>query len=344
MKFEIPSRYLDERLITRKKHPTHDLWIYNYTAEVQLSRLWDEVTLACRGLILNSENEIIARPPAKFFNYGEPDVVIPKGKFTITEKADGSLLILTRYKGELIFATRGSFESEQVIEAQKIWKERRYDRKGWLFKEGYTYLFEIIYPENRIVVNYGNLRKLIGISWCNNEMGNFFNFPVGHGFPVVKSVKFKNIENLLHKLHDKIWHNKEGYVLRFEDGTHIKAKYDEYIRLHKIVTNLGELSVWELLCNNADSDIENIPDEFHDWFKIIKAQFTFRFSEIKSEALQNYNDIAQMKLQTRKEIAQEVLKCNNPSLIFSLIDGKDIEKAIWKMLRPTNINKLRVIE
>ncbi|HNW88071.1 MAG TPA: RNA ligase [Bacteroidales bacterium] len=338
MKFEIPPRYIDEHLVTRKKHPVHDLWIYNYTPDVQFSRLWDEVTLACRGLILDSENNIIARPPAKFFNYGEPDAIIPKHPFTITEKVDGSLLILTRYKGELIFATRGSFESDQCLEAQKIWKEKRYYRSNWLFKEGYTYLFEIIYPENRIVVDYGNARKVIAISWCHNDVGRFHDFPKGYGFPVVKQVHFKYIDNLLFKLHDKTWYNKEGYVIRFENGTHIKAKYDEYIRLHKIVTNLSELSVWELLCNDANSDIENIPDEFHDWFKATKEQLTLKFSDIKVEALQNYNDIINLNLQTRKEIAEEVLKRNNPSLIFSLIDEKNIDKAIWKMLRPINTN------
>ena len=38
-------------------------------------------------------------------------------------------------------------------------------------KPGKTYLFEIIYPENRIVVDYGDYKGLVLIDVIDNETG-----------------------------------------------------------------------------------------------------------------------------------------------------------------------------
>lgn len=55
------------RYISVAKHPQLDLFIYNYTAKSQYERYWTEETMMCRGLILDSQGQIIARPFPKFF-------------------------------------------------------------------------------------------------------------------------------------------------------------------------------------------------------------------------------------------------------------------------------------
>ena len=56
---------------------------------------------------------------------------------------DGSLIILFYYeaKMEWILASRGSFISEQCLEAQKMFDVSMYDK----LEKDLTYLFEIIY-------------------------------------------------------------------------------------------------------------------------------------------------------------------------------------------------------
>ena len=66
---EILQDYLNRGLLMKQHHPTHDLTIWNYTRKTQYGRLWDEVTLNCRGLVTNSKGDIVARPFSKFFNY-----------------------------------------------------------------------------------------------------------------------------------------------------------------------------------------------------------------------------------------------------------------------------------
>ena len=65
------------------------MWIWNYSVSVQYERLWDEITVQCRGLVTNSKGEIVARPFTKFFNYEEltPEE-IPNEYFDVYEKMD----------------------------------------------------------------------------------------------------------------------------------------------------------------------------------------------------------------------------------------------------------------
>lgn len=46
-------RMVDEKLVTVQKHPTADLFIYNYSQKVQFDKLWNEVTRQTRGLIMD---------------------------------------------------------------------------------------------------------------------------------------------------------------------------------------------------------------------------------------------------------------------------------------------------
>src|ERR1700744_2448922 len=63
---------LSERLVVARRHPTRNLTILNYTERCQYERgLWNEVTLACRGLIHDGAGNVVARPFRKFFNYGQ---------------------------------------------------------------------------------------------------------------------------------------------------------------------------------------------------------------------------------------------------------------------------------
>ena len=86
---------IEQGYIVKNKHPQADLWIYNYTQFAQFDQYWTEETIICRGLILDSQGMIKARPLPKFFNIGELAAdTLPKLPFDIYEKVDGSLGIL----------------------------------------------------------------------------------------------------------------------------------------------------------------------------------------------------------------------------------------------------------
>src|SRR5438552_12456010 len=76
----------------RRQTDGEDLVIYNYTEQTQYGRKWDPYTLACRGLVLTDDYQLVALPMNKFFNVGEPDCpALPNLAFKAYDKIDGSL-------------------------------------------------------------------------------------------------------------------------------------------------------------------------------------------------------------------------------------------------------------
>src|SRR3990167_7052542 len=94
--------YIDEGLIAEQRHPLDaNVRIYNYTHRVQYDKsLWDDVTMNCRGLILDVQQEkIVARPFRKFFNVSEhlaQGLPIPEELPIVAEKYDGCFRYDTR--------------------------------------------------------------------------------------------------------------------------------------------------------------------------------------------------------------------------------------------------------
>ncbi len=137
---------VDAGLVSCRKHSIDDLWILNYTPECQFSKSWNRTTLQCRGLIVDANGNVVARPFGKFFNLSEHDnpelPKVPYGSpFTAYEKMDGSLGIIFHYNNKWQIATRGSFESEQAKEGQKILDSMDTSNMD----KSLTYLVEIIY-------------------------------------------------------------------------------------------------------------------------------------------------------------------------------------------------------
>jgi RNA ligase len=148
MNKEILDSYVAEGWLMSQVHPTLPLTIYNYTQKTQYDGHWDEVTLACRGLIVDSSTgEILVRPIPKFFNYEEKieeaEGLINSSEYIyVQEKMDGSLGIIFNYKGEWILSSRGSFTSDQAVKGTEILKSRYNLDK---FDKNVAYFCEIIY-------------------------------------------------------------------------------------------------------------------------------------------------------------------------------------------------------
>jgi tRNA splicing ligase len=136
----ILNKYHNEGLLYKQVHPTLPLTIWNYREEVQYGNKWDEVTLMARGLVTDELGNIVARPFKKFFNDSENKHTATTD-FDVYEKMDGSCIILFNYEGEWVFASRGSFTSEQAIKAKELSSNFNLHK----LNKDYTYVFEIIY-------------------------------------------------------------------------------------------------------------------------------------------------------------------------------------------------------
>lgn len=311
----------------------HDgLVLLNYTDKAQYEGEWNFFERVSRGLILDEKTgEIVARPFDKFFNWDEQsfqgDIV------EVTEKLDGSLGILYRHRGEYRIATRGDFHSEQAIWATEFLK-KNFDLTN--LPEEYTLLFEIIYPQNRIVVDYGNRHDLVLIGVRNRFTGeDFFYNDVARiaewfGFSLPQTYHFKRIDEIL-ELAKSVDHNFEGWVVRLSDGTRLKVKGKAYLDVHKVLYNLSFRSVVEKwFAGELDEYLDGIPDEFlkevKDWVNDLEQTIQEKEQSIRKivASLPQLND--------RKDLAEWIHR-NHPEkrhLIFKFIDGHDITPFIIK--------------
>jgi RNA ligase len=131
--------------------------------------------------------------------------------------------------------------------------------------------------------------------------------------------------------------NMEGFVVKFSNGMRVKVKFSEYVRLHGILTNVSNLTVWEHLKNNYDFNVllDRVPDEFYDWLKKTIKHLQIEYNEIERLALVDFVRIFHInEITDRKKFAMEVVKSKYRSILFKLYDKKPYDDIIWKEVRP----------
>ena len=346
---------VSEGYIRSREHPDNpNLVILNYTEKAQYEKVWTPATRQCRGLIVDRvSGNVLARPFDKFFNVGEH--VHPDGYYelremrdaaavTCVDKMDGSLGILYMAPDGLpAIATRGSFTSDQAQHATALLRERYSDLQPSV---GLTYLFEIIYPENRIVLDYGDLDDLVLLGARNIETGRLHGPEAsaiwrGPRAEVLPPTTFAEALAFGDRT------NREGLVVTFEaTGLMVKIKQEDYVRLHKLVTGLNERAVWEHLSTHDGSVTglyEAIPDEFHAWVANVAHRLLEQFEVLQGRAhhafqhtIADLDYVHGMGVWERKHFAQSARDhyADLAPLLFQLLDGRDISASIWKTLKP----------
>lgn len=348
------NKYREAGWVKSQSHPSLPLTIWNYTPQTTYERKWDDVTMLCRGLVTDDQGYIVAHPFKKFFNYGELKAFdkVPSGDFTIYEKLDGSYVQVFQYRGEWIVSSKGSFISDQAVWATELWEEVDPSIKNELFSEG-NHIFELIHPSNRIVVDYGKRHDLYLLGVVFRD-GTEKTLDILRQIDAYHSFKMPNdLEKLLgwfdlDKIGDLISDDEEGFVLRFNSGERVKIKGEEYCRLHRIVTHTTSKDVWKLLKGGLDMSefLDRMPDEFLNWFKQLVGEMYIQRHLIKSEVdkylmqgcfdglyIFNADDVILPKV-SRKVLAEYFNKSEHKKLLFTLLDGKDIEPLLWDMVRP----------
>jgi len=334
----ILNEYIEKGLVVKNDHPTLPLSIYNYSRTTQYEGKWDNITKSCRGLILDREGNVVAKSFDKFFNLEEhkPEE-IPNEDFEVYEKLDGSLGILFWYQGKWILASKGSFVSDQAIKGKNILTSK-YSVEP--IPKGYTTLVEIIYPENRIVCNYGDDEVLVVLSMISNASGKELDYDSllkineETGLPVIKKYDgvqdYKTLKSLISK-------DREGYVIRFRNGFRMKIKGEEYVRLHRILTGFSNVDIWEYLKDKKDLNelLDRVPDEFDSWVRNTMNELNLEFDKIEKEYLWIFKVINRVDgVEDRKIFAEIALKYKHSSILFSMLDNRNYDEIIWKLIRP----------
>jgi RNA ligase len=367
--YELLDEMIREGYIRERRSPDGDLTLLNYTEKAQFDRVWNAATMNSRGLIFKTvfPHEIVARPFFKFFNYGEGLDFSLEEPVVVTDKVDGSLGILYKdSSGMNQIATRGSFESDQALHASHVLNTKY---AGFEPKEGWTYLFEIVYPENRIVVDYGDTDDLILLGAVHIESGSVLGPDVFLDWPGPHTEVF-GYRNLREALSAPLRPGKEGLVVRsVMDDAMVKIKQEDYVSLHRVVTGLNEREIWrrardlDLSYDYLSGDdfasqvINEIPDELHDW--VVRVSLSLRdmvynklklvnelFAQSQVEAIAPGDEWKSERGRKKAFALWLNRQCGLPLLaqknetnwlkkaMFIKYDGGDPRQYLWRLVEP----------
>ncbi len=361
MDLDVLNTLIEDHYITARDHPSLPLTILNYSAKTQYDHHWTPETRACRGLIFDWATKfIVARPFEKFFNLGEHEGALPAESFTAYEKLDGSLGVAYIDADDLpSIATRGSFTSDQAKRAtallRKNYDARALERMATLMAgpEGYTFCFEIILPENRIVVDYGAREDLVLLAVLETASGRDIHVEsqlAGQPFSRPRKWLYENLEQAVESVDGPDFDNQEGVVVRFESGLRLKIKREEYVKLHRLVTGITPRRIWEMLMDGSPPIgrlYAGTPEGFQQWAQEVVAQLEGRFKALEVRAGVDYSDIMQEIHDTPRDrgaFARLATQRQNPAVLFKLYDGKPYAETIWKRIKPGAAEPYRVAE
>lgn len=226
---------------------------------------WNKLTEVCRGKVINLNYlKITAYPFDKFFNLNETSDVteekvakyIKKAKIvTVTEKMDGSLISVTRINTtNYMITTNGDFNNIQIELAKKL-LEKKYSYFYNSMESEYTYIFELIHPEDKHIVDYKKEEKLCLLGVRDLKTQKLLTYSTvkelanKYKLDVVKQIEFTNLSDFI-KIVNGEYENKEGFVFRLigEDfDVMFKLKYIEYFNLHRLASGVSIQKIYKNL-------------------------------------------------------------------------------------------------
>lgn len=327
-----------------------DFILLKYTMELQFYNLWNNFYLECRGLVLDMRNiKVVNSPYKKFFNLNENEYSSLKRiklasnqaeEIIVRDKLDGSMISISNYQGNPFITTTGSFENSQ-IEWTKDFLLKKYPYFANNIPCDYTFIFECIYPENKIVVDYGQVNKLIltnikdnktGRLLCNNLLEDFAN---KYQLEIADKEENNSLETLmfLSKDVEKYPSNKkEGWVFRIrtkDEDILFKLKCEDYCKVHKLLSHLTPKNVFNSIIEETLDDIKTQ----------LPKHLLGVISDISSIIFEYIN-----KVNKEISICESLIKNNNLILTEELVKYRELEnyldiKIIPKLDKYSKITK-----
>lgn len=296
----------DEGMVSRRTKGY--LAIYNYTAACNYGKHWEPVARQARGLILHEPTSaVVARPFPKFFNLNElpetsEDTLPWDDPFEVSMKVDGSLGVVYHHDGRWDIATRGAFDSDQAIFARENLLPRyRLDR----IPEDLTVLVEIVYPGNRVVVDYGDLEFLSLLAARNRVTGakRGRDELVGLSSDLDMSLASPMAGKLPRDF--KFLPNTEGFVIHWPDnGLRVKVKAPDYVAAHRLLPLVSPRRVLELMAEGRVDDVAaQLPGHVRARFDEILGSLTLRLERLRLRSLRAFKQCRGALEESRKAFA-----------------------------------------
>ena len=281
----------------------------------QLWNAWDGFLQSCRSITIDVKDEIILTSPFdKFFNIGElestswdvvKELMKKASNIEFSNKLDGSICITRYVNGNFFVTTSGSLDPKEekstvLRDVKDMFLSEQCNNLRQMVKSfpEYTFMFEYIAVNNRIVVKYSKEDEgLYLIGMRNIYDGTSFSYKdlrtIASDFNTkVTSVFNGTLDEVMEQIKTKTSDEMEGFVINI-DGHLFKLKTDDYVKIHKIISRLSSPNV--LIKAIADGIYDDLLSKIPDTFKpVVKkmAKIIFEYEEHNQKLTEEYYHIA----------------------------------------------------
>ncbi|QLF83407.1 RNA ligase [Rhodococcus phage NiceHouse] len=342
---EVLDGLIENGYVSRREHKEYPLVIFNYTPIATYNfkpRDWPDALMKCRGLIVHSTSgEIVAVCQPKFWNI-DPETHNESGEFLTFDKMDGSMGVVYSYDNKLHVATRGSFHSEQAEWATEF--IQAVDNVDYciylegMIDAGFTPHVEIIYPDNKIVLEY-DYSDLVLLGYQHLKANRWW-VPANidyNAYPgrVAEEFYAESITDLPAERD-----GKEGFIIFYpKSGNKYKIKHEHYMDLHRAIFNLTDRKIWDQVYAGTQHEfIANMPNEFQDEISRKADHYVCRAIGIQAECIDLYfNWLDNNPSTSKKDFAIDFKDHPLKYFLFMYWDRKsamDIYKKILYSFRP----------
>jgi hypothetical protein len=328
---------------------------------------WCQDNKHLRSSVWDYEGNLISAGFPKFTNWGEkPDhFPVPNSlkNCTVVEKLDGSLLIVSKWKGNYIIRTRGTVDATKLDNGHELelFKQNILPLFGdtWLKEETWknSFLFEWVSPNQRIILNYGDSPDWYFVGVVNHDHYSLWPqadldvFASACGFkrPVVYT--FPTVADLVSAV--EMWKGKEGVcIYSNRDQTIHKVKALEYLVKHRFKSEASlenTLNLYFEMGQPAYSEFEQQLVAMFDYecFEMVRgfaSSICDAAKEVRKivEGMDKFVEETLKPLPNRRLQAEKVLAAysttSRASFVFVRLDGKplndeQLKKLFWQVLK-----------
>lgn len=334
------QEHIQNKYVRASKHPDYPLTIYTYSSKCEQEEIWDEVTMMCRGLVVDDETkEVVINPIPKFFNYDTkfaPYIDLHDSNTQITLKEDGFLLQFRFHsKYGLVVTSKGSFVSQMAVDAKKFLLDHgiEKDKKSLPL----TYICEWCkdYPDCAGFIVTKHPKERLVCFATRTASGK--EYPVNSIYlpDYIEKVTSFSPDDATKYLEGEV----EGVVLKNKQNR-VKVKTQWFLERHRAISHCTRKAVWETLFRNERvQDIDNIPDEFLPQMLQWQNELLRDFEKQKCWTFDWHETLFENQHMTEKALALNTSLGLTPfqkSLLFTIHKNQfdKLNEIIWKQLKP----------
>ena len=341
-----------------------DRYVLNYCQIESSGQRFEQIVRECRALILTRDFQVLSRTFDRFFNLGEDP---QSTRFSIAqsqvfEKLDGSLLSVYHDGREWCVQSRSMAHAEGETASGKTFREvfdlcllntpaETFQQFTSHLNENYTYIFEMVSPENRVVKSYGSSRSIYLLGIRDKSSGEFLSQDVCDliaewdlGVPRPRRYEFGTVQEVLDSM-PGLPVLDEGYIAVIEtpgqDPWYLKIKNPAYLAVANLRMN-GAISGKRVITLVVGNDHEEYLGYFPEDREVF-APYIQAWADIRAQATATMEKFG--AIQSQKEFALEVKDLPFANIVFQMRRGTSFDECV-KRATSTSLERLfeRIIQ